>query len=533
MPVKDVSRGSEVDERLAALLNNAQALRAVQSAVEGTIGPKGLDVMLVDRFGGVTVTNDGVSILSLMEVNHPAGRMLVNAAKAQEDEVGDGTTTAALMAGTLVDEAVALITRGVPATRIIEGLQAGRALALAELARLARPLAGLDDPLLAQVALVAGRGHVALTRAVLDAARLAGLAELSRPGFRLADTVTCCQGSECEAVAGVLLQEERLNRLMPEEVAPARILCLDDALEPEEVQREALGTEAGAARQEGLTADFVVALERLVALGVNVIFTHRGVDGRAEEYLTDAGVLVVPRLSYRRLERVAQAVGARLLKRTSLRKTADELGRALGRAEAVRVQPERKLVRVVGGGGRPVTSILIGAATEEVAAEREREAKDAASAVQAAVREGVVPGGGATELALARLVEAERTRVAGMTGYGYDCLAAALRRPLAQIVQNAGFNPLEKVSLAAAAQAEHGSAGWGIDCETGEAVDLAALGIVDPAAVKRHALLTATELAEAILRVNLIIRKRDGGGGSGAGGAGRGPGGDDKEEWLP
>jgi chaperonin GroEL (HSP60 family) len=515
VPVKDVTRGSEVDERLAALLNNAQALRAVQSAVEGTIGPKGLDVMLVDRFGGVTVTNDGVAILSLMEVNHPAARMLVNAARAQEEEVGDGTTTAAIMAGTMVGEAVALISRGVPAARIIAGLRAGRARAMAEFQRLAGPVGGSDDPRLAAVALVAGRGQADLARAVIEAVRLLGGEELRKPGWKLADAVLSCRGTGCEAVAGVLLEQERLNRLMPEEVRRARLLCLDDALEPEEVAAEALGTEAGQILKAKLSGEFAASLRRLVELGVGVVLTHRGVDGRAEEYLTEAGVLVLPRVAFRRLERVAAAVGARLLTRGSLRKSPDELTAALGWAEAVLVQPERGLVRILGGGGRPTASLLVGAATEEVAAEREREAKDAAAAVQAALREGVVPGGGATELALARGLEAERAKVAGMEAYGLDCLIAALRRPLAQIVQNAGFNPLEKVALAAAAQAEHGSPEWGIDCDTGEAVNLAARGVWDAAAVKRQALATAVELAEAILRVNLIIRKRDGTGGSG------------------
>lgn len=526
MAVKDVTRGSEVDERLAALVNNAQALRAVQSAVEGTLGPKGLDVMLVDRFGGVTVTNDGVSILSLMEVNHPAARMLVNAARAQEEEVGDGTTTAAIMAGTLVEEAVALIARGVPVARVIAGLRVGSERAAEELRRLTRPVQGTSDPVLERVALIAGRGQADIARAVVDAARLLGGEELCRPGRRLADAVTSCQGTGCEALPGVLLEQERLNRLMPEEVSGPRILCLDDALEPEEVEAEALRTDAGFARQQQYAEEFEASLRRLVQLGVGVIFTHRGVDGRAEEYLTEAGVLVLPRLPFRRLERIAEAVGARLVKRGTLRRPAEELANALGRAERVAVQPDKKLVRILGGAGRPTASILVGAATEEVAAEREREAKDAAAAVQEALREGVVPGGGATELALARALEAERGRWTGLEGYGLDCLISALRRPLAQIVQNAGFNPLEKVALAASAQAEHHSAEWGIDCDSGEPVNFAEQGVFDPAAVKRHALSTAVELAEAILRVNLIIRKRDG---TGQGGGREFPTGDKEE----
>ena len=123
MNLKQAGSGAEVDERMAALLTNANAVRAITAAVEGTIGPKGLDTMLVDRFGEVIITNDGVTILDKMDVNHPAAKMLINIAKAQQAEVGDGTTTATIMAGGLVSEGVNQVLRGVPVARVIDGSQ--------------------------------------------------------------------------------------------------------------------------------------------------------------------------------------------------------------------------------------------------------------------------------------------------------------------------------------------------------------------------------------------------------------------------
>lgn len=145
---QQASSGADVDERLAALMTNANAIRAIASAVEGTLGPKGLDTMLVDKFGEVVITNDGVTILTMMEANHPAAKMLINIAKAQQDEIGDGTTTATVMAGALVSEGVNQVAKGVPVARVIEGIRSGVKGALEAIEEKAYPLKGIDDPLL-------------------------------------------------------------------------------------------------------------------------------------------------------------------------------------------------------------------------------------------------------------------------------------------------------------------------------------------------------------------------------------------------
>jgi len=166
-------------------------------------------------------------------------------------------------------------------------------------------------------------------------------------------------------------------------------------------------------------------------------------------------------------------------------------------------------VRIEGGEGKPYATVLVGAATAEVLGERERIARDAASAVQAALKGGVVPGGGAAELAVARDLEGVKAELPGMAAYGVECVIEALKRPFIQIVTNAGFNALEKLGDVVAAQLEQKTDCLGIDCDTGFVCNLWEAGIIDPAPVKLHALRAAGELAEAILRIDTIIRKKE------------------------
>jgi hypothetical protein len=178
---------------------------------------------------------------------------------------------------------------------------------------------------------------------------------------------------------------------------------------------------------------------------------------------------------------------------------------------AVRAYEDEKLehIRIIGGTGKPMATILVGAATAEVVGERERIAKDAAASVQAALRGGVVPGGGSIELAVSREVAQARAGVKGMSVYGIDCVVEALKKPFSQIVTNAGFNPLEKIGDVLSAQAAKSSDGIAVDCDTGEVADMWELGVVDPALVKTHALKAAGEIAEAILRIDTIIKMKE------------------------
>ncbi|MBM7855707.1 chaperonin GroEL (HSP60 family) [Desulfohalotomaculum tongense] len=506
---QQASQGAEVNERLAALITNSNAVRAIASAVEGTLGPKGLDTMLVDRFGEVVITNDGVTILSMMEANHPAAKMVINIAKSQQEEIGDGTTTATVMAGALVSTGVEQVSKGVPVARVIEGLKMGLQRAQQLIKEQAQPVSDINDPRIRQVALVAGRAHQDIADLVVRAAVLIGEEKLKDRAFKLSDTILAEEGAENSVFMGVIIGKERMNQQMPKDLENAKVLVIDDALQPEEIGEEALGTESGFARYLELQEEFRRNIQKIIDLGVKLVLVDRGVDDAAEEILTDAGVMVLQRVANKELRMAAEHCGARLIKRTGLKKPLEELAKYAGSAERVKSEEKLEQVWIMGGSGKPMATVLVGAATAEVVGERSRIAKDAAAAVQAAVRGGIVPGGGALELAVAREVEKMREGIKGMTAFGVDCVVEALKRPVSQIISNAGFNPLEKIADVNAAQVEQGKVSLAVNCDTGEVADMYELGVVDPALVKIHALKAAGEIAEAILRIDTIIKMRD------------------------
>jgi chaperonin GroEL (HSP60 family) len=483
-------------------------VQAVAAAVEGTLGPKGLNCMLVDKFGDVTVTNDGSTILDRIEANHPAARMLIRTSKAQDAEVGDGTTTAAVLASALVSAGAEQVSRGVPVTKVIEGMSLGVQKALEVVDKSTRRITGFDDPLLWRAAYISGRESRDIADLVVRAAELVGSEKLSDPGFKLSETIIAKEGAENEVFNGLIIEKERMNRLMSRSVIDASVLVVDDALEPEQIDDDALGTESGFAKYLELQNEFRANLQKIVDLGVKCVVVFKSVADVAEEVLTDAQVLVMRRVSAKDIERIVRHTGARSIKRTGLKKPVSELSESLGKCARVYEDERLSHIRIVGGEGVPAATILVGASTREVKEERERIAEDAASAVQAVVNFGVVPGGGSVEVAASREVAGLRETVRGMASYGVDCVSQALKKPLFQIAANSGFNPLEKVEDVIAAQAEHDVFSLGMDCDTGEVADMYKLGVVDPARVKIYALKAAAEVAEAVLRINIIIKKR-------------------------
>jgi chaperonin GroEL (HSP60 family) len=498
----------EVDERKSALLSNAGAIAGIVSAIEGTLGPKGLNCMLVGRFGEITISNDGRAILERIEVSHPAARLLLQTAKAQDKEVGDGTTTACILASALISEGAGHILNGVPPAKVVEGIRAGVRQAVEALKGRSRKVESLNDPLLKQAALIAGREQEDIAELVIEGARIAGQKRLAQRGFRLADWVVAKEGAENEVLCGITLEKAPVNRQMPRSLSPVRILIIDDALEPEEMEEEALSTEAGFSRYRELQEAFRQGLMRLIAGKVNLVTAARGVSDIAEQMLTEAGVMLLRRVPSGDLAKAAEHTGARPVKRGWL--TAGELNLESVTGEARRAYYDEKLehLRITGGKGKRVATMLVGASTAEVRDERQRIAEDAACAVQQALLGGVVAGGGAAEMSIIPQVERLRGEMTGMSAYGVDCVIAALRRPLGQIAANAGFNPLEKVEQVRKASS-NGKEALGIDCDRGEVCDMLACGIVDAANVKIEALKTAAETAEAVLRINTIIRKRD------------------------
>lgn len=499
------------EQKFDLLENNANAVRAVMSAVESTIGPKGLDTMLVDQFGNVVITNDGITILDMMEVNHPVARMLIHAIDAQQEEVGDGTTTAALMAGEMVLHGLEQVNKGVPVAQVLAGLRYGvkEACRLMELEAI--QIGSMDTGQLYNIAYIAGRENESIARLIMEGANLIGRDKLLEPGFRFSQRVRAIEGADSQVLNGVLVSKERFSIQMPLELhEQVKVLVIDDALEQEELNKNALTTESGFQQYLILKEEFKTNIQKIIDAGAQAVFVDRGVDDAAAELLEEAGILVVARVPHKELVDLAEHVGAKLLKRTGLNKSAAELQKQFGTAEHIIGNEKLGNITVLGSAGKAsMATILVGAATGEVVGERERIAKDAAASVQSALQKGLVAGGGAAELAVARQLEQNKNGLSGMAVFGADCVIAALKKPFMQIVTNAGFNPLEKLGDVHKAQELQNNHHLSIDCDTGRIHDLYMAGIVDPLYVKLHSLKTAGEVAEAILRINIIVKKKE------------------------
>lgn len=507
MTVNCNSERNETNQPLTALTSNSEAVRTLARIVAGTFGPKGLDCMLIDENGAVIVTNDGATILKTIDLTHPVVQILVNAIRLQEEKVGDGTTTASILAESLITEGVNQVFKGVPVVKVIDGIRLGIDAALTILSESKITVEKLDSPLLERVALISARGHRILADLVIGAARTLGEEYLVKPGFKLSDQVLAFEGSPTELILGTVVNREPLNRVMPYRVEDAKILIIDDALEPIKIDHQALSTESGFNRQlqnQELLRENII---RLAQMGVNGIFTDRSISDQAETYLTDLGILGVQGVSRHEWERLAALTGARPVKREGLLKSSEELGPMIGKAAALIVDEDNRNIRALGYPDQKMVTILIGAYSREIVEEKERIAKDAAGAVQAAWREGVVPGGGSIELGIARFLAEKSPN--NMERYGYNCVVEALKKPMAVICSNAGFNYLEKMAAVFARQEETNSLGVGVNCDTGQVEDLMQNGVYDPYLVKYHALKSAGEVAESILRIDTIVKMKD------------------------
>lgn len=498
---------SEVDEKISALFTNAAAVRAVAAAVENTLGPKGLDTMLVDPSGNIVVTNAGLTILESMDVSHPAARMLISVARNQHRQAGDGTTTATVIAASLINEGLNYVIRGVPVGKVIQGIDLGIAEALRLVGERRTLLSGTGDPLLRKVVLIAGRGNEEIADSVLELASAFPEEELSGRVFRLSDRIMCRTGMQSGVFPGLALRKRRLNEHMPARVEDAAVLAVDDSLSPEEISEAAMRTEAGYSAYHEYRESFRRNLRKLVDLGVRVVVSSKSVDKYAEELFTSSGVFVVSRLYGRPFKDLTDFTGAVPARRGVLDREPEEIRGLLGHAAVVEEDLEHGHVCLSGGGGKPLSTYIVGAPTDEIAGEKERIASDAAASLQSALRGGVVAGGGALEVGLVPSLRTMREEIGDLRAYGVDCVIEALKRPMSQIITNAGFNALEKLELVLSMQSRE-PGDWGIECEGGTLVDMTGEGVLDSAEIKMNALRSAGEIARMILKINTIIKMR-------------------------
>lgn len=494
----------------SVLESNLNIVKSIADAVKGTFGPHGLDVMLIDQYGDYTITNDGVKILSLIETNHPAAKMIIEAAKTQESLVGDGTTTVTILTEAILSEAVKQIEKGIPITKLIEGLRLGLDKALQILDTNTIKINDLQDPKLKQMALVSGRGETDLVDLVLKAAHEIGLEKLKDKNFKFSNMILAKPQASSQLIKGIIINKNKINGAMPSQIIKAKILIIDDDLMPEDVPKEAIATEQGFSQFQASQQNFLKGLQKLIDLNIKLVLIDGNLHPYAEEIFMQAQIMVLQRVRTSELYRAAEFAKAQIASRRTLNLSLDELQKYFGYVELVSEDKKQNFIALEGG-ANAMSTLIIGASTEAVSAEKERIATDIASSIQAALCSGFVLGGGIAELSLVKPLEefkTEQNQSISLAYYGIDCLIEAFKRPLTQICLNSGFNPLEKVVQVLAAQNAHNNSNLGLNFNTGEIICLLEAGIIDPALVKTAALKTACEVVIQILKVGIIIKSR-------------------------
>ena len=513
-PIFIMSEGSQRTSGFDAQASNIAAGKAVSEAVRTTLGPRGMDKMLVSSSGDVVITNDGATILDEMDIEHPAAQMIVEVAEAQEDEVGDGTTTAAVISGQLLAQAEDLLEDDVHPTTIVEGYY--EAAGIAADAIEAQVLdEELDDELLKSVAEssmtgkgTGGVGAQHLAETVVAAIRHVQSEDgVDRDNVSL-QTQVGASSAETELIPGVIVDEEPVNESMPRSVSDASVAIIDEELDIKEsdIDAEYSVTNVDQLNQalEAEEAELRGYADAIIDSGASVAFVTEDVEDRVAAFLANAGILAFEGLSDSDARSIAQATGAKRIGDVD-----DLVEDDLGYAETIRVERfgEDDLTFIEGGAEAASVTVFARGGTEHVIDELERALQDALDVVAVAIdRGGVVPGAGGTEIAIADAIRDAAAGVEGRKQLAVNAFADAVDVIPRTLARNTGMDPIDALVDLRSRYDSDGRAGLIASGETGEIADPIAHGIVDPAAVKREALESATEAATMIIRIDDIIR---------------------------
>ena len=523
---------------------NITAGKAVAESVRTTLGPKGMDKMLVDSGGSVVVTNDGVTILKEMDIDHPAANMIVEVSETQEDEVGDGTTSAVVVAGELLDQAEELLDQDIHATTLAQGYRQAAEEAKSILEEEAIEVTEDDRETLVEIAATAMTGKGAenskdlLADLVVDAVLAVADDESIDVDNVSVEKVVGSSIDQSELVEGVIVDKERVDENMPYAVEDANVALFDGDIEVKEteIDAEVNVTDPDQLQQflDQEEAQLREMVDHLVDIGADVVFVGDGIDDMAQHYLAQEGILAVRRAKSDDLKRLARATGGRVVSNLDDIESED-LGFAGSVAQKDIGGDERIFVEDVEE-AKSVTLILRGG-TEHVVDEIERAIDDSLGVVRTTLVDGqVLPGGGAPEAELALQLRDFADSVGGREQLAVEAFADALEVIPRTLAENAGLDPIDSL-VDLRSRHDGGEFGAGLDAYTGDVIDMEAEGVVEPLRVKTQAIESATEAAVMILRIDDVIAAGDlkGGGtdddegddmpAGGAGGMGGGMGG--------
>ncbi len=515
VPVMILKEGGQRTTGVDARRSNIQAAKVIAEILATSLGPRGMDKMLIDAFGDVTITGDGATILKEMEVQHPAAKLLIEVAKAQDAEVGDGTTTVVVLAGKLLELGEELLEEGIHPTIVIEGYKKAADYALKVAEEVARPIDLTKEQLLKVVSSALSSKVVAETRdylasLVVEASLQAVEMRDGKPYLDL-DWIKIEKKKgksiyETQLVRGIVLDKEVVHPGMPKRVTNAKIAILDAPLEiekPEWTTKISVTSpdqiKAFLDQEAQILKSYV---DHLASIGANVVITQKGIDEVAQHFLAKRGIMAIRRVKRSDIEKLARATGAKII--TSIKDARPEdLGTA-GLVEERKVG-EEKMVFVEDIPNPRAVTILVRGGSDRILDEVERSLQDALHVARDLFREPkIVPGGGAFEVEVARRVREYARKLSGKEQLAALKFADALEYIPTILALTAGLDPVDAIAELRRRH-DNGEATAGVDVHGGKIADMAALNVWDPLLVKKQVVKSAVEAAIMILRIDDII----------------------------
>jgi thermosome len=515
-PVIVLKEGASETKGKEALRNNINAAKLISEVVRTSLGPRGMDKMLVDSLGDVTITNDGATMLKQLDVQHPGAKMMVEISKATDSEVGDGTTSAVVLAGALLEKAEELLDKDVHPTIIVDGYTMASEKALEILSKISIQVDPTDKGWLTKIAKTSlvsklvSQESDELSRIVVDAVLhvvdkvgdklkvdIDNVKVEKKPGRSLGETAL---------INGIIIDKEVVHAGMPKKVDKAKVALLNAPLEIEKTEMSAEIRINDPTQMKSFLDEEAKMLkgmvDKLVEVGANAVFVQKGIDDIAQHYLAKANILAVRRVKESDMTRLSKATGARII--TNL----DDLTAAdLGKADLVeeRKVEEDKWVFVEGCKNPKAVSILLRGGSQRVVDEGERAVHDAVMVVKDVIEKpSVVAGGGSAEAEIAHRIREWTHNLSGREQLAAQAFAEALESIPLTLASNAGMDPIDtQVDL----RASHGkNLTWaGVDVNEGKVGDMEKLQVYEPAVVKSQIIKSATEAAVMILRIDDVI----------------------------
>lgn len=504
---------------------NIMAAKVIAEAVKSTLGPKGMDKMLVDTTGDVTITNDGAAILKEVEIKHPAAKMMVEVAKTQEKEAGDGTTTAVVFAGELLKRAEELLDQDVHATVIAKGYRVAGEEAIKALKEMSREIKPTDEDTLRKVAMtslgskasgVTAKDHLAnlATEAVkFVVEKKDDKRSIDKKDIKIQKHVGKAT-RDSEIVHGIVLDKERAHPNMPRLVENAKIALLNTELKIKKTETDAKlrvttpeQLRSFLDKEEETLKNMV---ENIAASGANCVFCQKDVDDVVQYFLAKENIFAVKSLSEGDLKLIAKATGGSIV--TNLKDiTLKDLGKA-ARVEEKKISG-KEFIFIEGCQKPKAVTLFIRGGTEHVVDEIERSMDDAISVVRDVIEDGqVLPGGGAPEMEIAKKIREFSNKVSGREQLAIVEFANAIEVIPKTLAENAGLDPINTL-IELRAEHEKGRINSGIELFTGKPQDMYKLGVIEPLRVKQQVVKSATEVANMILRIDDVIAAKGGLGG--------------------